>query len=106
MLKKYTVLSVATVCSNNTVEFLKLYYLMHYCYVFEFVEFAPSVAFLCEIVNFFAAFYWNFVDLFLMVLSMAMSSRFRLLNNHLKLESGKVRAACIPNTCELRVRNI
>jgi gustatory receptor len=74
---------------------------MHYRYVFEFIKFSPPVAFLCEFVNFFAAFYWNFVDLFVMVVSMAMASRFRLLNRHLKLERGKVRVDFIGNICDL-----
>jgi gustatory receptor len=98
-------LSVAALCAENKVELLKLYYLMHYRYVFEFVKFSPPVACFCEIVNFFAAFYWNFVDLFVIVLSMAMASRFRLLNSHLKLERGKVRVDCLRNICEVLAGN-
>ena len=98
-------MSVAYLCSYNKADHLKLYFLMNYLYVFEFVEFSPPVAFLCEIVNFYAAFYWNFVDLFVMVLSMAMASRFRLLNNHIKLERGKVRVGCIRNICDFIVGN-
>jgi len=97
---------VAYLCSYNKADHLKLYFLMHYRYVFEFVEFSPPVAFLCETVNFCAAFYWNFVDLFVMVLSMAMASRFRLLNSHLKLERGKVRVGCIHNICDFIVGKI
>jgi len=96
---------VTYLCPYNKADHLKLYFLMHYRYVFESVEFSAPVAFLCEIVNFCAAFYWNFVDLFVMVLSIAMASRFRLLNSHLKLERGKVRVGRIRNFCDFIVGN-
>lgn len=76
---------------------------MDYSYVFQFVKFSPPVAVLCEIVNFFASFYWNFIDLFVMVLSMALSSRFRLLNNHLRLALGKVLVYFILTECEAKL---
>jgi Trehalose receptor. len=102
---KYAFVSVAFMCSYNETDHLKLYYLIHYRHVFEFIKFSPPVAFLCEIVNFYAAFYWNFVDLFVMVLSMAIASRFRLLNSHLKLEIGKVRVDFIRNICDFVMGN-
>ncbi|KDR23821.1 gustatory receptor for sugar taste 64f-like isoform X2 [Zootermopsis nevadensis] len=91
LLEKYTVISAVARCSDTKAELIELYYLMDYSYVFQFVKFSPPLAVLCEIVNFFASFYWNFIDLFVMVLSMALSSRFRLLNNHLRLALGKVK---------------
>jgi gustatory receptor len=90
LLAKYTVICVVALCSDTGADLIKLYYLMDYRYVFEFVHFSPPVAALCEIVNFFASFYWNFIDLFVIVLSMALSSRFRLLNSCLRLALGKV----------------
>jgi hypothetical protein len=90
LLQKYTVIYIVDRCSDTKADLIKLYYLMDYNYIFEFVHFSPPLAVLCEIVNFFAAFYWNFIDLFVMALSLALSSRFRLLNNHLRLTLGKV----------------
>jgi gustatory receptor len=89
-LAKYTVICTVVLCSDKKADLLSLYWLLEYRFVFEFVQFSLPLAFLCEIVNFFAAFYWNFIDLFVIVLSMSLSSRFRLLNNHLKLPLGKV----------------
>ncbi|XP_033610194.1 gustatory receptor for sugar taste 64e isoform X2 [Cryptotermes secundus] len=89
-LAKYTVICTVALCSDKKRDLLQLYWLMNYRFVFEFVQFSLPLAFLCEIVNFFASFYWNFIDLFVIVLSMALSSRFRLLNSLLKFSVRKV----------------
>jgi hypothetical protein len=37
-----------------------------------------------------SAFYWSYADVFVMLISIALSSRFRLINVHLKEAKGKV----------------
>jgi gustatory receptor len=101
LLAKYTDIHAVSLCSNDKAHLIKLYFLMRYRYVFEFLLFSTPVAILCEIVNIFASFYWNFIDLFIMVLSMALSSRFVLLNNHLRKALGKVIHDFTHNFCAL-----
>ncbi|KAJ9580915.1 hypothetical protein L9F63_023904, partial [Diploptera punctata] len=40
-------------------------------------------------INLFTAFYWSFIDLFLITISIALASRFRVLNKYLKNNIGK-----------------
>ena len=43
-----------------------------------------------SVVSIISAFYWTYADVFVMLISIALSSRFRLLNVHLKQAKGKV----------------
>jgi hypothetical protein len=90
LLYKYTVIYEVARCSDTKADVIKLYYLKEYNQLFQFVQLSPPLAVLCEVVNFFATFYCNFIDPFVMVFSMALSSRFRLLNNHLRMTLEKV----------------
>ncbi|XP_069678711.1 gustatory receptor for sugar taste 64f-like [Periplaneta americana] len=91
LLAKYTVLSEVAACSRSYADTIRRYYLQDYQHVFLFVRFSFPVAVLSEIINIFASFYWNFIDLFVAIVSIALSSRFSMLNKHLASASGKLR---------------
>lgn len=58
--------------------------------LFQFVEFSYWSAFIGKIVNISATFAWNYMDLFVMVISLGFSSRFKQINDDLHRIKGEV----------------
>lgn len=59
-------------------------------HVFGVIRYSAFMAVFTSVVSIISTFYWSFADVFVMLISIALSSRFRLLNFHLKQAKGKV----------------
>lgn len=58
-------------------------YLMGSLQFFQFVPYSIWLAIIGKIVNFIATFAWSYMDLFIMMISIALTSRFRQINEDL-----------------------
>ena len=81
---------VASKCSDGPMDLFKRYLIMFHSEMFGAVGFSPVLAVFSAYSNFMATFYWNFSDLFVITISIALASRFRLLNTHLTHARGMV----------------
>lgn len=55
-----------------------------------FLPYSPFVAFIGKFVNIVATFAWNYMDLFVMIISVGLSSRFKQINEELQRVKGEV----------------
>ncbi|XP_069702288.1 gustatory receptor for sugar taste 64f-like [Periplaneta americana] len=69
---------------------LYCYAMSSYRHIFRFISYSSVVAIIAICINFVATFSWSFIDLFIILISTALTERFRLFNNHLKSINGKV----------------
>ena len=61
--------------------------------VLQVTEYAPWKAWFVFLLNVVATFSWNYTDLFIMLLSVSLSQRFKQLNHRLRAVKGKAGAA-------------
>ncbi|XP_069678714.1 gustatory receptor for sugar taste 64f-like [Periplaneta americana] len=80
----------ASQCASSTADLIKRYFIVSHRHVFGVVRFSYGMAVFTALCNFIGAFYWSFANLFVMIISVALASRFRLLNKSLKQVHGKV----------------
>lgn len=59
--------------------------------VFYFIPYSPWIAVVGKIVNLISTFCWNFMDLFVMIISIGLSTRFKQINDDLQRIKGEVR---------------
>jgi gustatory receptor len=59
-------------------------------HVFAVIGYSTGMAVFTSVVSIIASFYWSYADMFVMLISIALASRFRLLNSCLKNVKGKV----------------
>jgi gustatory receptor len=59
-------------------------------HVFAVVGYSTGMAVFTSVVSLIASFYWSYADVFVMLISIALASRFKLLNSCLKNVKGKV----------------
>ena len=59
-------------------------------HVFGVIRYSAFMAVFTSVVSIISTFYWSFADVFVMLISIALSSRFWLFNVHLKQAKGKV----------------
>jgi len=57
---------------------------------FAVTDYSPTMAIVTLITNFIATFTWNFIDLFIILVSLALTERFRRFNEYLGSVRGKV----------------
>lgn len=55
-----------------------------------FFPYSPFVAFIGKFINIVATFAWNYMDLFIMIVSVGLSSRFKQINEELRRVKGEV----------------
>lgn len=58
--------------------------------LFYFTSFSPAKAFVGKLLNVVSTFLWSFTDLFVMVVSLGLSSRFKQINDSLMRHKGMV----------------
>lgn len=58
--------------------------------IFYFIPYSPWYAFIGKLTNVFATFCWSFMDLFVMIISIGLSSRFKQINEDLQRIKGQV----------------
>jgi len=69
---------------------VRRYIVVTHRHVFGAIRYSTFMAVFTSVVSIISTFYWSYADIFVMVISIALSSRFRLLNVHLKQAKGKV----------------
>jgi gustatory receptor len=91
-LSKSSQIAVAAACTDNLTEMFHHYFTKTGTYnqMFAIVDYSFTTAILALIINFIATFTWNFTDLFIILVSLALSERFHLFNQYLGSFQGKV----------------
>jgi len=69
---------------------MRRYIVVTHKHVFGVIRYSAFMAVFASVVSVISTFYWSYADVFIMLISIALSSRFRLLNVHLKQAKGKV----------------
>jgi gustatory receptor len=82
----------AVACTDNIIDVFRYYFTRTSTYdqMFAVMEYSFTAAILTLITNFIATFTWNFTDLFIILMSLALTERFRLFNQNLDSVRGKV----------------
>ncbi|KAJ9591294.1 hypothetical protein L9F63_002168, partial [Diploptera punctata] len=81
---------LASYCSTGSMDLIKKYTVINNRHLFEVVTYNNFLAVLAVVINTLGAFCWSYANLFVMLISLALASRFRLLNNNLLKNKGKV----------------
>ena len=81
---------LASYCSTGAMDLVSKYFVINNRHFFEVVSYNHFLAFMAIIINIYGAFCWSYANLFVMLISIALASRFRLLNSNLKQIKGKV----------------
>ncbi|PNF40292.1 hypothetical protein B7P43_G05776 [Cryptotermes secundus] len=91
-LSKSSQIAVAAACTDNVTDMFHHYFTKTGTYnqIFAVMDYSFATATLALINNFIATFTWNFTDLFIILVSLALTERFRLFNEYLVSFRGKV----------------
>ncbi|XP_069700808.1 uncharacterized protein [Periplaneta americana] len=88
-LSHHNILRWAALCSSSIRGLFRRYFTNVHKQMFAVVHYNIPLAAVNSILNIIATFTWNFTDLFIMLISVALAERFRLLNQHLDSTRGK-----------------
>lgn len=77
-------------CTRNDSDIVKAYFLNSYKHIFTFVDYNVVIAFTVAIITFIMSCAWNFMDVFIIVLSVAMTDRYHQFNLVLSTVNKKV----------------
>lgn len=91
-LSKSSQIAVAAACTDNVTDMFHYYFTKTGTYnqMLAVMDYSFATATLALIINFIATFTWNFTDLFIILVSLALTERFRLFNQYLVSFRGKV----------------
>lgn len=89
LLSIVTNLPISTKC-NSQRDRVRDYFIVEYDQFFRFVEFTVFNAIIVKWINILGTFAWSFMDLFVMLIAIGLSTRFHQLNICLKKAKGKV----------------
>ncbi|XP_023720513.1 gustatory receptor for sugar taste 64f isoform X1 [Cryptotermes secundus] len=81
---------IASQCSTGGFDLVRRYIMVTHRHVFEVVGYSSGMAVFTAVVSIIASFYWSYADVFVMLISIALASRFKLLNSCLKKVKGKM----------------
>lgn len=95
------VLYESRVCNWTKSNFIEDFVSKHLYFTFSFVEYNPIIAVIAEYLNFSFTFYWNFVDIFIMVVSIGIAFNFELINSRIEF----FRERAIPDETWWEVRS-
>lgn len=80
----------AKVCLNSDDLFKELFQ-VQLGHLFMILPYSPWIAVVAKVVNIIATFCWNYMDLFVMMIGVGLSTRFRQINEDLQRTKGKVK---------------
>ena len=91
-LSKASGIMIAVTKTDNMIDAFRCYLTNTGTYdqLFVVMDYSLTTATVTLITNFIATFAWNFTDLFLILVSLALTERFRLFNEYLGSVQGKV----------------
>ena len=78
------------VCNITEVEFVKHFITIQLYHVFSVIPYTHLNGAIAEYLNVSFTFYWSFVDLFLMLISIGISTRYQQINERIKNFNGRV----------------
>lgn len=81
----------STMCTPNKVDPFEDYFKMELNQLFVYFEYSPYLAFFGKMLNILSTFMWTFMDLFVMIISIGLSTQFKKINRHLMKHKGEVR---------------
>jgi gustatory receptor len=81
---------ISSRCSNGVFDFVRRYIMVTHRHVFGVIGYSTLMAIFTSVVSIISSFYWSYADMFIMLVSIALASRFQLLNYQLKQVKGKV----------------
>lgn len=77
-------------CNKTVDNFVKQFISIQIYHVFSVIQYTHLTGAIAEYLNFSFTFYWSYVDLFLMLISIGISTRFQQINDRVKCFKGKV----------------
>lgn len=91
-LSKSSQIAVAAACTDNVTDMFHYYFTKTSTYnqMFTVMDYSFTTAAFALIINFIATYTWNFADLFIILVSLALTERFHLFNQYLASFRGKV----------------
>lgn len=89
-------------CPNIT-NIMKAYFVKSFPHVFSFVRYTPALSVYVKFIHVTSTFVWSFADLFIMMISCGLSEKFRLINERMLEDKGKVRVCIYFYICQLRL---
>ncbi|CAD7082425.1 unnamed protein product [Hermetia illucens] len=79
----YTFYIRVTQCQVESEDYIRLYYTEHYPHVFSALPYNHVLAVMIQVLSFTSTFVWNFMDLFIILISIGLTKRFKQLNERL-----------------------
>jgi len=91
-LSKASGFMIAVASTDNIIDAFRYYFMKTGAYdqFFAVTDYSLTTGIVTIITNFIATFTWNFIDLFIILMSLALTERFRLFNEYLGSVRGKV----------------
>lgn len=83
-----SIVSYSNRCNPNQADPIRNYFLAEQSQLFRFVEYRPVLAFMGKVINSSATFLWTYMDLFVILVSLGLASRFRQINESLRRYKG------------------
>lgn len=78
------------VCNRTGDKFVEQFVIIHIYHVFSVIPYTHVRGAIAEYLNFSFTFYWSFIDLFLMLISIGISTRYQQINERIKNFRGRV----------------
>jgi len=94
----YSRLQTALPHSEGGLDVIRAFYVTWFEQVFTVTDYALWKAVLLQLSNFAATFTWSYMDMFVTLVSMALTQKYLQLNERLATVSGKVRQ-CLGQSC-------
>lgn len=85
-----SIVHFANSCPHPQKDPIRDFFLVNLSQLFKFTSYAPWKAFLGKILNVICTFIWSYMDLFVMLISVGLSNRFKLVNEDLMRIKGQV----------------
>lgn len=78
-------------CTTTKIDPFEDYFRMELNQLFVYFEYSPYLAFFGKMLNILSTFMWSYMDLFVMVVSIGLSTQFKKINRNLMKYKGQVR---------------
>lgn len=90
MLNTVSIVNSSIMCPREDADQIKDFFMAQLSQLFYFTTYSPFKAFVGKIINVVSTFLWTFTDLFVMLISLGLSTRFRQINDSLMRHKGLV----------------
>ncbi|XP_065215626.1 gustatory receptor for sugar taste 64f-like [Planococcus citri] len=77
-------------CATNDTDIVKAYFVNTHKHIFAFISYSPFIAFGVALITLLMSCAWNFMDVFIIIMSAAMTERFKQFNLLLHSVHGKI----------------